>query len=120
MRQSFNTSFHELDDSYWKSVSEVPNLVVINMSYFFSNVDSSFTENLANRMIKVMKENPLNRYVFVIQHSEHDSKIRSYAVFKRLLKQHVDRVKSEKSSFSYQLNGTTRTIPFCYEIWRSK
>lgn len=120
MRLSFNTSFHELDDSYWKSVSEVPNLIVINMSYFFSNVDSSFTENLANRMITVMKENPLNRYVFVIQHSEHDSKIRSYAVFKRLLKQHVDRVKSEKSSFSYQLNGTTRTIPFCYEIWRSK
>lgn len=74
-------------DSYWASVSEVPNLVVFNMSYFFSNVDSSFTENLANRMIKVMADNPLNRYVFMIQHSEHDSRIRSFMVFKELLSQ---------------------------------
>lgn len=119
MRMSFNTSFHELDDSYWKSVSEVPNLIIINMSYFFSNVDSSFTENLANRIIDVMKKNPLNKYVFVIQHSEHDNRIRSFCVFRRLLSDHVEKIKSEKTQFNYQLGGIPRTIPFCYEIWIS-
>lgn len=119
MRISFNTSFLELDDSYWKSISEVPNLVVINMSYFFSNVDSDFTENLANRIIDVMKMNPLNKYVFIIQHSEHDNRIRSFCVFKRLLGNYVEKIKSEKSQFKYQLGGITRTIPFCYDIWVS-
>lgn len=120
MQMSFKTSFHELNDSYWKSVSEVPNIVVINMSYFFSNVDSSFTENLANRMIKVMADNPLNRYIFIIQHSEHDSKIRSFIVFKRLLSQYVNKIKIEHSQFCYKLGGMPKTIPFCYEIWKSK
>lgn len=120
MRMSFKTSFSELDDGYWASVSVVPNLVVVNMSYFFSNVDSSFTENLANRMIKVMADNPLNRYVFVIQHSAYDSRIRSFIVFKRLLSQYVDTIKAERSQFSYVIGGTPKTMPFCYEIWKSK
>ena len=117
MGMSFKSSFHELDDSFWESVSEVPNLVIFNMSYFFSNVDSTFTENLANRIINVMKANPRNRYVFVIQHSEHDSRIRSFVVFKRLLGQYTVTIKLEHSNFSYILSGMSRTIPFCYEIW---
>ena len=117
MKMSFKSSFHELDDSFWESVSEVPNLVIFNMLYFFSNVDSAFTENLANRIIKVMKANPINRYVFIIQHSEHDSRIRSFAVFKRLLGQYTVTIKSEHSNFSYILSGMSRTIQFCYEIW---
>lgn len=120
MQMAFKNSFRELDDSYWTSVSEVANLIVINMSYFFSNVDSTFTQNLADRIIRVMKDNPLNRYVFVIQHSEHDSRLRSFSVFKSLLSHHVDTVKKELSKFSYELGGKTKSFPFCYEIWKSK
>ena len=120
MQMTFRTSFQELDDSYWTSVSETPNLVVFNFSYFFANVDSTFTENLANRMVSVMKKNPLNRYVFFIQHSEHDARIRSFLVFKSILNEYVDKIKSRHSSFSYELGGSTKTLPFCYEIWRTK
>ena len=119
MRMSIVESFDKLDDSYWASVSEVPNLVVFNMSFFFSNVDSSFTENLANRMIAVMKRHPLNRYVFVIQHSEHDAKIRSFTVFKRLLSQHVAHIKSARTTFRYESGGVSKAIPLCYEIWKA-
>lgn len=120
IQMTFRTSFQELDDSYWTSVSETPNLVVFNISYFFSNVDSTFTENLANRMVSVMKKNPLNRYVFFIQHSEHDARIRSFLVFKSILSEYVDKIKSRHSSISYELGGNTKTLPFCYEIWRTK
>ena len=94
--------------------------MVFNISYFFSNVDSTLTENLANRMVSVMKKNPLNRYVFFIQHSEHDARIRSFLVFKSILSEYVDKIKSRHSSFSYELGGNTKTLPFCYEIWRTK
>ena len=118
MRMSFVESFDKLDDSYWASVSEVPNLVVFNMSYFFSNVDSSFTENLANRMIAVMKRHPLNRYVFVIQHSEHDARLRSFTVFKRLLSQHVAHIKSARTTFRYESGGVSKNIPFVTKYGR--
>ena len=36
------TSFGQLDNSFWKSVSASPSLVIFNMSYFFSNVTAFF------------------------------------------------------------------------------
>lgn len=120
MRMSFRESFHELDDSFWSSVSEVPNLVVFNISYFFSNVSNVFTEHLARRIIHVMTRHPLNRYIFVIQHTEHDSKIQSFLVFKNVLSQHVNVIKAKHSTFNYTLGGNLKTLPFCYEIWESK
>lgn len=120
IKTSFVTSFNELKDSYWASISEIPNLVIFNMSYFFSNVDSKFTENLANRIIEVMQNNPLNKYVFMIQHSEHDNGIGAFRVFRKRLSEYVTVIKSERSQFRYQLGGYPRVIPFCYDIWSSK
>ena len=120
MLMDFKTSFMELDDSYWTSVSEVPNLVVFNMSYFFSNVDCTFTENLADRIVSVMRKHPLNRYVFIILHSDHDTKIRSFLVFKSMLEQYVETIKAERSAISHEQEGNPNTPPFCYEIWKSK
>ena len=120
MQMDFKTSLHELDDGYWSSVSEVPNLVVFNMSYFFLNVDCTFTENLADRIVSVMRKYPLNRYVFIIQHSDHDTKIRSFLVFKNMLEQYVETIKAERSTFCYELGGNPKILPFCYEIWKSK
>ena len=63
--QMFN-SFNELDASYWEGCSELPSLVIFNMSYFFSNVSAQFTERLAIQISEIMKDHPLNRYVFFI------------------------------------------------------
>ena len=110
-------SFNALDGSFWDGCSELPSLVVINMSYFFSNVTAQFAERLAIQISEVMKKYPLNKYVFFIQHSECDKKLNSYRVFKQVLSPQVIVSKSENSSFSYVLNYNERTLDFCYDIW---
>lgn len=109
-------SFQELGHAYWDGCSELPSLVIINMSYFFSNVNASFTERLAIQISEVMKKYPLNKYLFIIQHSECDNKLNSYKVFREVLAPHTFIVKSEKDSFSYVLNYKNRTLEFCYDI----
>ena len=74
-------SFNALDGSFWDGCSELPSLVVINMSYFFSNVTAQFTERLAIQISEVMKKYPLNKYVFFIQHSEYDKNLTSSEAF---------------------------------------
>jgi len=117
---TFKTSFQEFRDDYWDKISMAPSLVIINMSYFFSNVNDVFTERLARRIREVMIRYPLNRYVFVIQNSELDSRIKSFKVFHNGLKESVKIVKKEQSLFRYQLSSSTKTTPFVYEIWEGK
>lgn len=113
-------SFNALDDSFWEGCSELPSLVIINMSYFFSNVTAQFTERLAIQIGEVMKKYPLNKYVFFIQHSEYDKKLNSYKVFKQVLAPQIVANKSENTSFSYILNYNERTLDFCYDIWTNR
>lgn len=114
-------SFNELSDKYWEIESEVASLFVFNISYFFSNVDSAFAERLAMRIMKVINEYPLNQYLFVIQQSETDCKsFSSYRVFKKIILDSPSMVKVYKSgedNFSYQLNGGSKSLKFCYDIW---
>ncbi len=109
-------SFNSLDFNFWDGCSELPSLVIINMSYFFSNVTAQFTERLAMQISEIIKRYPLNRYLFFIQHSECDKKLNSYRVFRHILTSQTVVVKSEKSSFSYILNYKERTLPFNYDI----
>lgn len=109
-------SFNSLDVNFWNGCSELPSLIIISMSYFFSNVTAQFTERLAMQISEIMKKYPLNRYLFFIQHSECDWKLNSYRVFRHVLTSQTDVVKSEKSSFSYKLNYKGRTLPFNYDI----
>ena len=113
-------SFKALDTNFWDGCSELPSLVIINMSYFFSNVTAQFTERLAIQISEVMKKYPLNRYLFFIQHSEFDKKLNSYRVFRHVLAPQSVVIKSENSSFSYILNYNERTLPFCYDIFNGK
>jgi hypothetical protein len=113
-------SFNALGCSFWDGCSELPSLVIINMSYFFSNVPAQFTERLACQISEVMKKFPLNKYVFFIQHSENDKMLNSFRVFKQLLSPLTIVIKSEKTSFSYVLNYKERTLDFCYDIWTNK
>ena len=117
--QMYN-SFNELDASYWEGCSELPSLVIFNMSYFFSNVSAQFTERLAIQISEIMKNHPLNRYVFFIQHSECDKKLNSFKVFKQILSPYIKVIKSEDTFFSYVLNYKERMLEFCYDIYCSK
>lgn len=113
-------SFNALDNIFWDGCSELPSLIIFNMSYFFSNVTAQFTERLASQMIKVMKNYSLNKYVFFIQHSEYDKNLNSYKVFKQVLNPYIVVNKSEKSSFSYILNYKERHLDFCYDIFTNR
>ena len=113
-------SFNTLDESFWEGCSELPSLIIINMSYFFSNVTAQFTEKLAIQISEVMKKYPLNKYLFFIQHSEYDKKLNSYRTFKHVLAPQIVVKKSENTNFSYVLNYNDRTLDFCYDIWTSK
>lgn len=121
MNTEFVTSFNELTDEYWDKESQVSSLFIINFSYFFSNVKSDFTEMLAMRMMDIIRKYPLNRYVFVIQQSETDCKnFRSYSIFRRIILEDSSLVKVLKhgeDNFCYQLNGGSKSLKFCYDIW---
>lgn len=123
MKMEFVSSFNELTDSYWKAESQVASLFIFNFSYFFSNVKSDFTENLALRMMEVIKKYPLNRYVFVIQQSETDYKnFRSFSVFRRIILEDTSLIRVLKHGedlFNYQLNGGSKSLKFCYDIWNN-
>lgn len=82
----FKQSFVELGDAFWKGCSELPSLIIMNFSYFFSNVNSAFAEKLAQEIREVMKNYPLNRYMFIINHSEQDRGLNAYRVFCHNLK----------------------------------
>lgn len=110
-------SLSALDGTYWEGCSELPSLVIFNMSYFFSNVTAQFAERLAVQISEVMRKYPLNRYLFFVQHSEYDRALNSYKVFRRVLAPQTVVVRSENSSFCYRLNGSERTLPFCYDIF---
>ncbi|NDV67123.1 AAA domain-containing protein [Bacteroides sp. 224] len=113
-------SFNALDSIYWDGCSELPSLILFNMSYFFSNVNAQFTEQLALQISEVMKKYPLNKYVFFIQHSDCDKKLNSYKIFRRILNSNTVIIKQEDSSFSYILNHKERRLPFCFEIFTNK
>lgn len=117
LHHQMKDSFYELDSIFWEGSSELPSLVIINLSYFFSNVSVQFTEMLAKQISKVMKKYPLNKYIFFIQHSELDKKLNSFNVFKNVLKPLIRIVKSKDDKFSYVLNYKERTMDFCYDIW---
>lgn len=113
-------SFNVLGTSFWDGCSELPSLIVFNISYFFSNVSPQFTENLAKSIYDVIKRYPLNKYIFLIQHSEVDKKLNSYKVFKQVLSPLIKSFKSENTCFSYVLGYSERTLDFCYDIWINK
>ena len=117
LNSQMKSSFNELDQAFWQGCSELPSLIVFNISYFFSNVSPKFTEELAQQIKRVLIDYPLNTYVFIIQHSDLDRNIESYKVFKKVLEHCVNVIKHEKNYFAYILNYKEKKFEFCYDIW---
>lgn len=116
VRYRFADSFAELGSTYWNAISENPSTIVINLSYFFSNINPKFAEELAKKIIEKVKEYPLNKYVIMVQHSELDAKCNSYKVFKGIISECFQSYKSDFSDFSYTLGCKERTLQFSYDI----
>ena len=120
MHYQMKTSLNELDKDFWDGCSELPSLIVFNISYFFSNVSQKFTEELAHRINEVMINHPLNKYVFIIQQSEYDYHLETFKVFKKIISERTIIYQQKMSSFSYQLNHQSKKMPFHYTIYISK
>lgn len=114
------STFEGLNTDFWDFVSELPSLIIFNLSYVFSNLSSQFTEQLAQMISEIMSRYTLNKYIFIIQHSECDTQLNSYTVFKRIISPHVLIYKKERSAFHYQLNCVEKSKDFYYEILISK
>ncbi len=113
-------AFSELDDSYWESCSELPSLVFINMSYFFSNVTAKIAVRLAGQIAEVMRRYPLNGYVLCVQHSDFDVRLNSYRAFQSILKPHVTVLKSGELPPPDCLDGTMQSFPSRYDLLTSR
>ena len=114
------SSFKELNHEFWQGCSELSSLIIFNISYFFSNVPPKFTEELAQQIKRVLIDFPLNKYVFIIQHSDIDRNLESFKVFKKVLEHNVNIIKHEKDYFAYKLNYKENKLEFCYDIWTNK
>lgn len=113
-------AFAQLDASFWEGCSELPSLVVFSMSYFFSRVSAQYSEHLALQISEIMRQHPLNRYLFVIQQSECDAQLNSFTVFKRILTPLVSVFSSGVASLPYVFDSKERMLPFGYEIYCSR
>ena len=117
LRYRMVESFAELDEAYWAGCSELPSLVVLNLSYFFSNITVRFAERLAQQINDVMARYPLNHYVIFVQHSDTDHQLNTYKVFVDNLSRRVKALKRERTSFAYVLNYKERRLPFCFDLF---
>lgn len=124
MEQMFSSNVHiqmkeslnELEDGFWDGCSELPSLVVFNLSYFFSNISAVTAEQMARQILGVMQRYTLNRYVLFIQHAETDRSLNSYKAFRNIISPHMQTIKDEKAEFSYILNNNEYSQPFCYTV----
>jgi hypothetical protein len=112
-------AYAALNGDYWRSISELPSTVILNFSYFFSNVSAAFTQDLATKIVETMKQYPLNQYVFIIQHAETDQENKSFKTFKQVLLPNVEKVSEGVSNFTYVLYKE-RSLSFCYYLWANR
>lgn len=115
----FLESIQDLDDDYIESISKEPTLTIFNMAYLFSNIDSEFSEKLANHIIDIMQKKSQNKYIFIIQHSKLDNKLRSFCLFRKRLEDYVIKIEDHQL-FNNQLCNSTSKNSYFYNIWMSK
>lgn len=115
-----NSSFGDLNASFWEGCSDLPSLIVFNLSYLFSNVSAMFAEELARQISEVMRRYPLNRYVFFMQQADIDSRLNACQVFRRILEPLTIVIQEETAAYGYVLNQQEHTMPFHYCVLSSQ
>ena len=108
-------SLTALGDNFWDGCSELPSLVVFSLPYFFQRVTAQTAEQLATQISSIMDRHPLNRYLFIIQHAEHDQCLNACQVFRHVLAPHTVVVRSGRAALPC-LSGQPLSVTFCYDI----
>ena len=108
-------SLTALGDNFWDGCSELPSLVVFSLPYFFQRVTAQTAEQLATQISSIMDRHPLNRYLFIIQHAEHDQCLNAWQVFRHVLAPHTVVVRSGRAALPC-LSGQPLSVTFCYDI----
>lgn len=113
----FCASFNNLHNESWHDNFRLANLVVLNFSYLFANLNLSQTLDLAAQINTFVQKYPLNKYVLLYQNPV--NKHHNFAKFKFTL-QHFKKVVAKKSeTVSYKNTDTAwepKTERFTYEI----
>ncbi len=85
LNMQMKSSFDELGLHFWEASSKLPSFIIFNISHFFSCVSQRFTEHLAQQILSILNDYPLNKYLFVIQYADIECNLESYKVFRKIL-----------------------------------
>lgn len=78
-------SLSKISNDYFESVFLLPNTVILNFSYIFSNLNNEDVERMANKINALIDMKPLNKYILVYQNSALEKRNRTYGIFKKLV-----------------------------------
>ncbi|MHA7128073.1 AAA domain-containing protein [Algoriphagus namhaensis] len=113
----FLNSFKQIEENTLEDWLRVSNLVVLNFSYLFANLDNSQINDLVNNVNQLVKKYSLNKYVLVYQNPVH--RHHNFMRFKNHLKGIDHSVVRKSETVSYKNSNQSRydkAETFTYEI----
>lgn len=113
----FLNSFKQLDERTLEEWFRVSNLVVLNFSYLFANLNTEQINDLVNDINLLVKKYPLNKYVLVYQNPVH--RHHNFTRFKNHLKGIYHSVVRKSETVSYKNSNQSwydKSETFTYEI----
>lgn len=114
----FLSSLKRLEENKLKEWFRVSNLVILNFSYLFANLNTVQINELVNDVNQLVKKYPLNKYVLIYQNPVH--RHHNFTRFKNQLKGIVNSIVRKSETVSYnnnnQKNWYDKSETFTYEI----
>lgn len=110
---SFNQINYDLLDQWFMA----SNIVILNFSYVFSNLDSYQISALANNINSLVQRYPLNKYILIYQNPVH--RHHNFSKFKDRLKTLINSITRKSETVSYINNSLSwydKSETFTYEI----
>lgn len=118
-KATFITAFNQTDEERLKDIFNLPNLVVFNFSYFFSNITVEQSAHLADQINDFTERFPLNRYLIVYQNPPSEKRNYNYLVFKKRFKGFKKTIASKTETVAYRnqiMSVYDKTETFFFEI----
>lgn len=113
----FFVSFKQMEESTLEEWFRVSNLVVLNFSYLFANLNTEQINDLVNDINLLVKKYPLNKYVLVYQNPVH--RHHNFTRFKNHLKGIDHSIVRKSETVSYKNSNQSwydKSETFTYEI----
>ncbi|SEB01526.1 AAA domain-containing protein [Flavobacterium gillisiae] len=113
----FNKSYTEINEELLEELFTLPNLVILNFSYLFANLDLEQTIELAQQINNTVDKFPLNKYIVIYQNpvQRHHNFTRFKKELKEINKNNIR--KTETVSYRNKENSSyDNSETFTYEI----